>query len=132
MDTEFAGYWDQYGWSHDAPYRPNGFIVQPLFGAELTGRTRFSGTAFAGSDPVQRVEITLDDGATWQDATLDYAPGPNIWALWSFLWDPPGSGEYIVRIRVTTESGATSNPDPAGTDHLDGYNGGQEITVTVA
>ena len=52
------------------------------------------GAAFAGLDPVTRVEWTDDDGATWQDAEITYtSENPHTWRLWSFDFAPAEAGE---------------------------------------
>ena len=89
------------------------------------------GTAYAGQDPVERVEITFDDGESWEDCTLDYAPGANIWALWRYNWTPEQRGRQRVRTRVTTASGAMSVEDPSGTSRLIGYDAGMEVELLV-
>ena len=129
-----TGYWERQGWSNDATYRPNALTLSPSAYAVVGegGAVRIQGSAFAGFDPVERVEWTEDDGVTWQDAEITYSSeNEHTWRLWSFEFTPPEVGSYFVRTRVTTESGATSEDDPDGTDRLGGYNGGMEIRVVV-
>ncbi len=133
LDEPFQDYWTGRGWDPDAVYRANGFILGPLFGTSVSvGATEnFVGTAYAGKDPVVRVEITFDGFATTEDCVLDYAPGANRWALWHFPWTPTAAGNYTAQIRVTTASGAVSDADPLGTDPLGGYDGGAAIELDV-
>jgi DMSO/TMAO reductase YedYZ molybdopterin-dependent catalytic subunit len=127
----FLGYWESRGWSSSAEYRANTFFLSPSASAVLTeGPVRLLGTAFAGSDPIARVEMSLDGGATWQDAEITYQNGPDVWTLWAFDWDAV-AGDYELQVRATTESGAASSPDPDGTDPLGGYDGSMLVRVSV-
>ncbi|MEN0065015.1 MAG: molybdopterin-dependent oxidoreductase [Myxococcota bacterium] len=126
-----ASYWTQFGWSEEARYRPNTLIVSPFDGLVLEeGLTvGFVGSAYAGQDPIVAVEVRVDEGE-WESAALDYAPGPGIWAVWSWSWRTV-PGDHFVQVRCRTASGAVSDEDPRGTDVLMGYDGSMQITVTV-
>mgnify|MGYP000120536345 CR=1 FL=1 len=130
---EHVGYWEREGWSNEATYRPNALTLSPAAYAVVSeGTLRVQGSAFAGFDPVTRVEWTEDDGATWQDAEITYtSEAEHTWRLWSFDFSPSGPGDHFLRTRVTTESGAMSEDTPDGTDRLGGFNGGMEIRVVV-
>jgi DMSO/TMAO reductase YedYZ molybdopterin-dependent catalytic subunit len=125
------GFWESRGWSNSAEYRANTFFLSPSASAVLTaGPVRFLGTAFAGSDPIERVELSTDGGETWEDAEITYANGPDVWTLWAFDWQAV-AGDYEIQVRATTESGDQSALDPAGTDPFGGYNGSMRIAVSV-
>lgn len=130
VDQAFVGFWESRGWSDDATYRANTFVQAPTSRTTVEGGATVLGTAFAGEDPVVSVDISLDDGATWVPATITYGPGPGIWALWQydFAADP---GDYTIRARCTTASGAMSGDGPNGSDHAGGYDGSMSIEVTV-
>jgi len=128
-DTPYTGYWERRGWSQAAAIQCNGFVLSPGNLAEIQfGPVTLLGTAFAGTVPIDRVEVTTDDGATWQEATLDYEGGPDVWTLWSFDFDPPEPGEYRIRIRVTAEDGTVADMAD-DSDPYDGYEGGMEVAV---
>jgi len=131
VDTPYTGFWETSGWSDDASYRPNTLIHSPDAQQERpAGPLRVLGTAYAGSDPVTKVELSLDGGASWADCMLDYAPGADVWTLWHYDWDAT-AGSYEVQVRCITASGAMSDPDAAGTGELQGYNGSMAIGVTI-
>jgi hypothetical protein len=133
IDEAELGYWEERGWSNDAVYLANGYILSPptLTEADRAG-VLLLGTAFAGSDAIAKVEITSDGRETWEDAEVTYSPGPDVWTLWQYEWRPPGPGTYRLQVRVTTESGAQSHTEaPQGTDQLHGYDGGMEIELEV-
>ncbi len=131
VNVPHVSYWTEFSWDEEAKYNANGFIATPADGITLRpeGSIRFIGTAHAGSDPVELVEIRLDDGP-WEPATLDYNPGADRWTLWSWEWSPD-NGDHTIKVRVTTASGAMSSDDPAGTDQFMGYDGSMEIGITV-
>lgn len=128
VDTPFIGFWESRGWSNDAFYRANTFVQHPGRREVVHGGARLLGTAFAGEDPVVRVEISTDGGATWTDAQITYPGAAGIWALWRFDWvaEP---GTYTVIARCHTEGGATSNDD--GGANTDGYDASMHLTVEV-
>lgn len=132
IDEPHVGFWESRGWSDEAFYKPNSFIVVPRDRTFVElGEIEVRGTAFAGDDPVTRVEVTTDGGQSWQDATLTYGNGPDVWTLWSFLWTPSESGTYEVQARITTASGAMSSPSPDATNRLEGYDGSMQVEVEV-
>ncbi|MEM6930141.1 MAG: hypothetical protein AAF602_24590, partial [Myxococcota bacterium] len=126
-----ASFWTARGWSEEATYRPNTLIVNPLDGLVFDEGLEigFIGSAYAGGDPVVAVDVHVD-GGPWQPATLDYDPGPDVWVLWSWVWQTV-AGDHTIQVRCTTASGAQSVEDPLGTEPLDGYDGSMQIRVGV-
>lgn len=129
VDTPHVSFWTPLGWDENAVYKPNAFVISPADQVQLEAgqRTRFAGTAFAGTDPVIQVEISLDGGPC-QEAVLDYSAGPDIWVLWSWDWTA-SEGEHTLQVRCTTASGARSQPAPEGTNPWHGYDGSMQITI---
>jgi DMSO/TMAO reductase YedYZ molybdopterin-dependent catalytic subunit len=132
IDYQHLGHYEKAGWSNTATYRPNALILSPPSANIELGNIRILGTGFAGPDPITRVEVSTNDGANWQDASIDYSPGANIWTLWHLDWTPPAPGRYVLRARVTTESGKMSHADAQGTTPAEGYDGSMATTVTIA
>lgn len=132
--TPHVGYWPDRGWDAEAVYKCNGFIATPPDGTSIKEDDELVviGTAYAGSDPIERVEFSEDDGATWVDATIDYpqTPIPDVWTLWRVAWTPR-KGTYTFRARVTSVGGQVSVDDPDGTDRLIGYDGGMAVDIKV-
>jgi len=129
LDEIYEGYWDQFGWDHQGLYKVNGYILVPADQSENEGPIHVLGTAFAGSDPVVKVEVSTGFDI-WKEAEFDYAPGPDRWVLWRYFFDPDQPGEYDITCRVTTESGEVTQ-GIKGTSPKAGYDGGQKITITV-
>jgi len=128
VDTPFTGYWDKSGWSKEAPYLTNTLVSVPSADVPA-GAIVASGTAFAGSDPVTSVEVSVD-GGEWHPATLDYAPGPDIWALWHYDM-ALDRGSHSLQARCTTQSGSHSGPAPNATDTWAGFDGSNRVTFNV-
>jgi DMSO/TMAO reductase YedYZ molybdopterin-dependent catalytic subunit len=69
------------------------------------GHHLLEGRAWSGRAPIARVEVSVDDGRTWSDATLlrefdeHYA-----WCGWSFSWDAT-QGDHVLCSRATDETG---------------------------
>jgi hypothetical protein len=85
------------------------------------GTNRIFGVAWAGEEPIARVEVTTDGGATWRDAELVGPRAPYSWTLWELLWDVTAPGRHAIAARATAQSGATQ---PVEHDPL---NGGYQI-----
>jgi DMSO/TMAO reductase YedYZ molybdopterin-dependent catalytic subunit len=81
------------------------------------GTNRLFGVAWAGPEPVARVEVSTDDGVSWADADLIGPRAPYSWTLWEYLWEVGSPGEYSVLARAISASGQVQ---PAEHDPLDG------------
>ena len=81
-------------------------IVRPAAGATLgLGRQRLFGLAWAGEEAVSRVEVSVDDGATWSNAELLGPFAPYSWTVWEFLWHVREAGSYRLLSRAVSASG---------------------------
>jgi DMSO/TMAO reductase YedYZ molybdopterin-dependent catalytic subunit len=104
------------------PMMPKSEIIRPRAGDVLgLGGNRFFGVSWAGEDSVSRVEVSVDGGATWGDATLMGPQAPYSWTIWEYLWEADSPGEYIILVRATSSSGRVQP-----TEH-DALNGGYLI-----
>jgi DMSO/TMAO reductase YedYZ molybdopterin-dependent catalytic subunit len=128
VDQPFTGYWDEMGWSKEAPYLTNALVHVPSSDVPA-GAIVANGTAFAGSDPVTSVDVSVDGGA-WLPATLDYTPGPDIWTLWHHDM-VLAAGSHSLQARCTTKSGSHSNPSAYATDYLAGFDASGLINFDV-
>src|SRR5438128_6562908 len=72
---------------------------------QLGGPIQVKGIAFGGDRGISRVEISDDDGETWNDAKIDYAGTKLTWALWSYDWQPDGADDYTLVVRATDGEG---------------------------
>lgn len=106
VDEDFQGYWQTRGWSDSAVTQIWGRIDYPANRQEIDpGEQTLTGVASAGARGVSRVEVTLDDAASWTDAILEPALNPPFtWVRWALPVDL-APGEYKMRIRVTDGAG---------------------------
>jgi DMSO/TMAO reductase YedYZ molybdopterin-dependent catalytic subunit len=132
VDEPHTGYWEGRGWSNAATYRTNTFVLgPPSMSVVGEGVVRILGSAFAGPRGIDRVEVTVDGGATWTEASLDYQPGGHVWTLWSFDWSLAEPGTYELQARAFDAEGGASSLDPDGTDRYGGFDGGMVLELTV-
>ena len=126
------GTWEVYGWSDDCTYHIHSWIHSPAPSSAIDpAGTTLIGCAYAGSRAVVKVEVSQDGGLSWAEATLDYAPGPNIWVLWSFLLVPAATGPFEVLVRATTEDGEVQADLESSDGNLDGFEGLDSRNYTV-
>ena len=71
------------------------------------GDVALEGRAWSGLGPVERVEVSVDDGSTWADARLGALPqSPYAWRPWTFAW-AARPGEHVLSCRAIDATGAT-------------------------
>ena len=115
-DESAVGFYEKQGWGPDFIVPTRSRIDEPDPGSFIPSATaangiKVRGVAFGGDRGISRVEVTFDDGATWQEATLDY-PGTKLtWALWSYDWRPAVAGNYGVIVRATDGEGVLQELD---------------------
>jgi DMSO/TMAO reductase YedYZ molybdopterin-dependent catalytic subunit len=118
-DGVYLGFWQTRGWSNDATVQTVTFIRVPSDGATVSlsrsGKAVIlGGVAFAGDRGISKVEVSVDGGNTWRQATLK-PPASNLaWVLWAFAWTP-GPGNYLVYARATDGEGALQTSAQADT-----------------
>ena len=109
VDVDYQGYWQTRGWSDPAPYQIWGRIDTPASGEQIpAGPAVAAGVAAAGNRGIFRVEISLDNGATWADATLEPSINPDFtWVRWVFPFDA-APGDISLLLRATDGEGTVA------------------------
>jgi DMSO/TMAO reductase YedYZ molybdopterin-dependent catalytic subunit len=109
-DANAKGFYEKQGWGPDfiVPTRsridvPDDWAFVSL--GKLTAPIEVKGIAFGGDRGISRVELSCDDGQTWNDAEIYYAGGDLAWSLWKAQWTPPGAGDYSLVVRATDDEG---------------------------
>jgi DMSO/TMAO reductase YedYZ molybdopterin-dependent catalytic subunit len=109
VDSVYEGYYQTRGWTNDATINTGTFIVVPESGqaslSENDGSVIIAGFAFAGDRGVSKVEVSFDNGGTWQQAMLKTPLSNLTWVLWAYDWHPLATGQYQVLARATDGSG---------------------------
>ncbi|MCI2422671.1 molybdopterin-dependent oxidoreductase [Saccharopolyspora sp. K220] len=104
-----AHYWQQRGWSQQAPIKTESRIDRPRAQASVAaGQVTVAGIAWAQHTGVERVEVRADDGA-WQAAELATDVSRDTWRMWRTTLDLP-PGEHVVECRATDRTGETQTP----------------------
>jgi DMSO/TMAO reductase YedYZ molybdopterin-dependent catalytic subunit len=115
-DESAIGFYEKQGWGPDFIVPTRSRIDEPDHESTFPSATAANGialrgVAFGGDRGISRVEVSVDEGATWQEAKLDY-PGTKLtWALWSHDWRPAGPGDYTVVLRATDGEGVVQEWD---------------------
>ena len=107
-------------------------IARPAEGENLEpGSNRIEGFAWSGIAPPERIEVSVDGGATWRDAKWTSDIERYAWRSWSCEWDATSPGTIELMSRATDANGRTQ---PLGQRwNTLGYcnNAVQRVTVTV-
>jgi hypothetical protein len=53
------------------------------------------------------VEISPDNGQSWQNASLDPDLGKYSWRRWRYHWTPKVKGDVTIKVRATNANGET-------------------------
>jgi DMSO/TMAO reductase YedYZ molybdopterin-dependent catalytic subunit len=141
VDYDAKGFYEQQGWGPNfvVPTRSDIFgprwvrgngdaFVEPFaLGEQATIR----GRAFAGNRGIRRVDYSMDDGATWQEARIDY-PGTDLtWTFWSFDWVPEEPGTSTIVSRAVDGTGEPQSEERRGIVPQ-GATGLHRVVATVA
>ncbi len=68
------------------------------------------GLAFDGGDGITKVEISVDNGKTWQATKLNPELGKYTWRRWKYSWKPTAAGKYTIKVKATNSKGETQPP----------------------
>jgi DMSO/TMAO reductase YedYZ molybdopterin-dependent catalytic subunit len=117
--ADAKGFYETQGWGPDfitptrsridVPDHDSRFSIQ-----ELPQPIDVKGIAYGGDRGISRVELSFDDGKTWDDADIYYAGGDLAWSLWAAHdgWSPTEPGDYTVVVRATDGEGAVQEWEP--------------------
>jgi DMSO/TMAO reductase YedYZ molybdopterin-dependent catalytic subunit len=108
IGNTYQGFWQTRGWTNDATVFTETFIAIPGTAVSLSeggGNVIIAGYAFAGDRGISKVEVSFDNGNTWQEAQLKKPISNLTWALWAYKYTPPGTGSFGVIARATDGTG---------------------------
>jgi DMSO/TMAO reductase YedYZ molybdopterin-dependent catalytic subunit len=114
-DDSAVGFYEKQGWGPDFVVPTRSRFDEPDAESVIPSATAGNGipvrgVAFGGDRGISRVEVSFDDGGTWEEAKLDY-PGTKLtWALWSYDWRPT-AGTYALVVRATDGEGEVQELD---------------------
>ncbi len=130
-DQVYLGYWQQRGWSNDARIKTTSIIYYPTSSVQVNTSTLIAGVAFAGDRGISKVEVSVDGGNTWNEATLKPPHSPYSWVLWAYEWTPTAAGTASIIVRATDGQGQLQDPTVVQ-PFPDGASGYSTTQITVA
>jgi DMSO/TMAO reductase YedYZ molybdopterin-dependent catalytic subunit len=131
VNKAYLGYWETRGWSDTCERWAHARFSDLRDGAKISGRNfELTGYALGNLDGIKAVEISFDDGKTWQRANLFSNPSSLTWCFWKYIWVNPQRGTYHLRVRAIDGKGRVEGWDPRGI-FPDGATGQQTLKVTV-
>jgi len=133
IDHDAKGFYEQQGWGPNFVTPTTARFDVPEHRQKLklaAAGIGLKGVAHAGNRGISRVEVSTDEGKTWNEAKIDYAKSPLAWALWSYDWRPAQAGEYKLAVRATDGTGELQTAQERGTAP-EGATGYHKITAQI-
>ncbi|HEX2729247.1 MAG TPA: molybdopterin-dependent oxidoreductase [Rubrobacteraceae bacterium] len=132
---DFDAYWIQRTWTKDGPVKTQSRIDTVKDGDSLTaGTVQVGGVAWAPHRGISKVEVSADDGSSWNEARLAKQLDDDSWRQYVYDWDAR-PGDYTLQVRATDGDGVTQTGKlrpPHGGGGTDGATGYHTIQVSVA
>jgi DMSO/TMAO reductase YedYZ molybdopterin-dependent catalytic subunit len=115
LTDHFVGglYADQ-GWYH-GPLHTITRIDRPSGHIPFNHSIEIGGIAFAGNRGIQKVEVSVDGGLSWNAAKLNSPLSEDSWVLWTWQWKPNLAGQYTIVARSTDGTGQLQTSQKQGT-----------------
>ena len=98
----------------------NSLIVSPVPGVRLRRNVpaELAGKAWDAGAGIEGVEVSVDGGRSWRDATLQRDLGRFAWRDFRFVLDTSSAGRLDVAVRARSRNGAKQpdklTPNPSG------------------
>lgn len=135
--TPFVGYFQQQRYVYDEPsgvvpvtrMRVKSIITSPADNGRAGREIVVRGWAWSGYGSITRVEVGLDGGNSWCDATIGTPDSPHAWTPWECVMQAARIGRVSLRSRATDSTGATQ-PDAIIWNRL-GYGNNAVRTIIV-
>ncbi len=130
VKTDYIGYWQKRGWSDIATVMTQSridVVQDPRKG----GSSWIAGIAWAGDRGISKVEVSTDDGSTWNEARVREPISRYSWSQWAYEWSPTESGKTTVIARATDGKGDTQTEDERA-PHPAGSTGWHRVNATIA
>ena len=131
IDYVYEGFWQRKGWSNVARTNtlssivvPGGAAIRTRFRGFLPSASNFAdsttsstspsgrtvtvgGIAFAGTRGISKVQVSIDDRATWKDASIKEPLSPYSWVMWAAELNLPTvqNKDYKLTVRATDKAG---------------------------
>jgi DMSO/TMAO reductase YedYZ molybdopterin-dependent catalytic subunit len=131
VDKAYLGYWESQGWSDLCERWAHARFGNLKEGTTISGTNfEITGYAIGNLDGIRSVEISFDDGTSWQTTSLLSNPAPFVWTFWKYVWVRPQPGAYRLRLRTVDGQGRVEGYEPRNI-FPDGATGQQVMKVNV-
>jgi DMSO/TMAO reductase YedYZ molybdopterin-dependent catalytic subunit len=111
VDYDYRGYWQRSdGWDNIAQIKTASRIDVPQELTSLEAAGVVAGLAWAGDRGIDRVEVSLDGGASWVPATLRRQLARAAWRQWRLPLPPGTAGRRTLKVRATDGRGELQTP----------------------
>jgi hypothetical protein len=110
---------------------PSSSVSNLTFGSEVPAGKDFlvkGASSDQGGSSVQKVEISFDNGLTWQKTLAVKAAGTGF--EWQYNWIAPKAGEYSIKTRATDWLGAQENSSSSLSVKVAAEQGGGQAAAT--
>jgi len=108
-------------------------IAQPQDGAaHVPGLVTIQGVAWTGEGKILKVEVSVDEGQTWEQARLIGEDQPYAWRQWQYIWQATGAGPRTILCRASDDHGQTQPKTSPWNPSGFLWNGWDRVTITVA
>ncbi|MBY0029890.1 sulfite oxidase [Priestia aryabhattai] len=110
----------------------NSNIQKPLDMQMLnTGIHEIKGIAWTGVGKITKVDISLDNGATWNACQFTSSTENHAWTHWAYIWEIKEPGEYTILIKATDSEGNVQPEKPMWNRKGYGYNAIEHIKLKI-
>ena len=131
INRPLEDYWDDFGWDTSPPMEIDSKIFFPdgTTSVNVNQMLRIGGAAFGGTR-VKLVEYTIDDGASWTNATIvQQIDADNVWVFWGINVTFSNTGQITLQIRATDIN--DNQQIMTDTSPLDGTSSWPSIVINV-
>ena len=113
-DHFVGGLYSDQGW-YNGPLHTITRIDRPIGRLPFASTVEIGGLAFAGNRGIQQVEISTDNGQTWNQAQLAPPLSQDSWVFWTYQWHPAAPGHFVLMARATDGTGQLQTSAKQGT-----------------
>ena len=112
-------------------------VVKSLIAAPQEGETvrvgpvTIQGVAWSGEGKVVKVEVSIDEGKTWEAARFIGEEQPYAWRQWQLVWKAKTAGAFTILCRATDARGETQPATTCWNPSGFLWNGWDRVTMTV-
>ncbi|KAB2878452.1 molybdopterin-dependent oxidoreductase [bacterium] len=101
-EEDYRGYWENFGWSDTAELQ----IITRI--DRKVENHIVQGVALNGKNKIDKIDVSLDGGQSWNEANIEQTESSYVWSLWSFEIGVT-KGKIEVVCRATNEQGETQD-----------------------